>query len=56
METCRNFIAVMETTCCDLQDFHCSDGNKLLSAGMDHSIKIWDLAGVLAHVELVVQV
>ena len=46
----------METTCCDLQDFHCSDGNKLLSAGMDHSIKIWDLAGVLAHVELVVQV
>ena len=29
-----------------MQDFHKCDGNKLLSAGMDHSIKIWDLSGV----------
>lgn len=30
-----------------LQDFHASDGNKLLSAGMDHTIKMWNLQGWL---------
>ena len=29
----------------NVQDFHGSDGNRLLSAGMDHSIKMWNLAG-----------
>lgn len=47
--------AVLVSATCDLlgiemqiavQDFHASDGNKLLSAGMDHSIKIWNLSGV----------
>ena len=26
---------------------HASDGNKLLSAGMDHTIKMWNLQGGL---------
>ena len=29
----------------NVQDFHGSDGNRLLSAGMDHSVKMWNLAG-----------
>lgn len=32
-------------------DFHCSDGSRLLSSGMDHHIKIWNLADFGEHIE-----
>ena len=46
-ELCTNIkdVELSKYAAWTMQDFHGSDGNRLLSGGMDHSIKMWNLAG-----------